>query len=132
MSGDLLASFRKKPLVMPTLPENDADDYLAFAAKERVERLKIRTAKNQVRAPSYNHLLDVVFDGALGTNFILVFSLYSVQVSGRNLSPVIMALVAGTADYIQEYDAQRWPQKLDVAAPCIESIEFVAPPANES
>ncbi|MGA2868931.1 MAG: hypothetical protein ABSF34_07210, partial [Verrucomicrobiota bacterium] len=54
-----------------------------------------------------------------------VYTILGVKVSGKNLQPVIMALLAGTADFIQEYDRNQWPKPTDVQAPFIESIEVV-------
>ena len=48
-----------------------------------------------------------------------------VLVEGRNLQPLIMALQMGTADFIQEYDSDRWPMTKDGTAPFIESIKVV-------
>ncbi|MGD1087882.1 MAG: hypothetical protein ABR955_04045 [Verrucomicrobiota bacterium] len=56
---------------------------------------------------------------------MLVYTILGVKVSGRNLQPVIMALLAGTADFIQEYDRTQWPKPADAQAPLIESIEVV-------
>jgi hypothetical protein len=56
---------------------------------------------------------------------VLVYTILGVKVSGKNLQPVIMALLAGTADFIQEYDRVLWPKPTDAQAPLIESIEVV-------
>jgi hypothetical protein len=50
----------------------------------------------------------------------------TVLVEGRNLQPVIMALQMGTADFIQEYDPDKWPMPKDEKAPFIESITVIA------
>lgn len=127
MSGDPLAKFRQST---PGLPFENAlsgagDDYVAFAAKDRVERLKIRRAKHPTHAPGYAYLLDIIYDGNHGTDFVLVYTILGVKVTGKNLQPVIMALLAGTADFIQEYDRAKWPKTVDAKAPLIESIEIV-------
>src|SRR5580658_4101002 len=71
------------------------------------------------------YLLDIIYDGNHGTNFVLVYTILGVKVSGKNLQPVIMALLAGTADFIQEYDRALWPKLPDAQSPLIESIEVV-------
>ena len=48
-----------------------------------------------------------------------------VLVEGLNLQPVVMALQMGTADFIQEFDADRWQKPNDEKAPFIESIKVV-------
>ena len=121
--SDPLAQFRKRSADFP--PSEPSDDYVAFAAKDRVERLKIKRANKPTHAPGYCYLLDIIYDGNSGTNFVLVYTILGVKVSGKNLQPVIMALLAGTADFIQEYDRSQWPKPTDAKAPFIESIEVV-------
>ena len=120
---DPLANFRKRTSDFP--PSEPSDGYVAFAAKDRVERLKIKRANKPTHAPGYGYLLDIIYDGNHGTNFVLVYTILGVKVSGKNLQPVIMALLAGTADFIQEYDRSLWPKPADAQAPLIESIEVV-------
>lgn len=125
--NDPLAKFRKDtagvpPMLQPS--QTGDDDYVAFGAKDRVERLKIKRAKYPTHAPGYAYLLDIIYDGNSGTDFVLVYTILGVKVTGRNLQPVIMALLAGTADYIQEFDKSKW-RKPDASAPVIDSIEIV-------
>ena len=121
--NDPLDKFRKRNSDFP--PSDPGAGYAAFAAKDRVERLKIKRANKPTHAPGYGYLLDIIYDGNHGTNFVLVYTILGVKVSGKNLQPVIMALLAGTADFIQEYDRNQWPKPTDVQAPFIESIEVV-------
>jgi hypothetical protein len=101
--SDPLSSFRKQTANTPSESAfNGADEYFAFVAKDRVERLKIKRANSPTHAPGYAYLLDIIYDGNFGTDFVLVYTILGVKVTGRNLQPVIMALLAGTADYIQE------------------------------
>jgi hypothetical protein len=124
---DPLAQYRKKAAgaAAEATPPKDANEYVAFEAKDRVERLRIRRANDPTRAPGYAYLLDVVYDGPHGTNFVLVYTFIMVLVRGRNLQPVIMALEMGTAEFIQEFDPDRWGKLKDASAPFIESIEVV-------
>lgn len=48
-----------------------------------------------------------------------------VLVRGKNLQPVISALENGMADYIQEFDPDRWQKPTDPNAAIIESVEVV-------
>lgn len=127
--NDPLAAFRKK--TSPASPGSNAgnpgskEEYSAFGAKDKVMRLRIRRALAPTRSPGYTYLLDVVYDGSYGTNFVLVFTFLMVMVRGRNLQPVVAALESGMADYIQEFDPDRWAMPGDPGAAVIESIEVV-------
>ena len=125
---DPLAQFRKKPVVPVGQPTTTSrgDDYIAFDAKDRVERLQIRCANAPTRAPGYGLLLDVAYDGTFGTNFVLSFTFMQVLVRGRNLQTVIAALEMSTAAFIQEFDPKRWERPKDRTLPIIESIEVIA------
>jgi hypothetical protein len=125
--NDPLAKFRHKAASAAGsfAPPDGPDEYAAFATKDRVERLKIKCANQPTRAPGYDNLLEIVYDGRIGTNFVLSFSWLMVLVRGKNLQPVIMALLAGTADYIQEFDPEIWERPSDAKKPIIESIEVV-------
>jgi hypothetical protein len=99
--------------------------YVAFHAKDRVERLRIRLAGGMTRAPAYQHLADIVSDGT-GAEIVLLFNFLTVTVSGHNLHGLVSALEQGTADFMQEYDRNRWPKPDDKAAPFIAAIEVMA------
>jgi hypothetical protein len=130
---DPLAQFRKSPVGPgPAIPPKGTDEYIAFDAKDKVDRLKIRRANDPTRSPGYAYLLDVVYDGTYGTNFVLVYTFMMVLVRGRNLQPVVMALEMGTADFIQEFDPERWEKPKDDKAPFIESIEVVVQESGPS
>jgi hypothetical protein len=125
--NDPLAQYRKKPVgnVAEPTPPKGPDEYVAFDAKDKVDRLQIRQANAQARSPGYGYLLDIAHDGPYGTNFVLYYSfMMMVLVEGRNLQPVVMALQMGTADFIQEYDSDKWPKPKDEKAPFIESIQI--------
>src|SRR5690242_18973657 len=108
--SDPLAQYRKKPVgteAEPPLPKALVE-YVAFDAKDKVERLQIRQANAQARSPGYGYLLGVAYDGPFGTNFVLSYSfMLIVLVEGKNLQPVITALQMGTAEFIQEFDADK-------------------------
>lgn len=126
--NDPLAQYRKKPIVGTVAeppPPKGPEEYQAFDAKDKVERLSIRYANQQARTPSYGYLLDIGHDEQ-GTSFILYYSfMMMVLVEGRNLKPVIMAIGMGTADFIQEFDSARWSKPKDDKAPFIESIKLI-------
>jgi hypothetical protein len=132
--SDPLAQFRKKPVgtVAGTTPPKDSDEYVAFDAKDKVDRLKIRRANDPTRSPGYAYLLDVVYDGQYGTNFVLVYTFLMVLVRGKNLQHLVTALEMGTVDFIQEFDPDRWRKPSDEKAPFIESIEVVVQESGPS
>ncbi len=121
--SDPLAQFRRKPVAVADATAT-GEGYAAFGAKDRVERLRIRRAMGPTRSPVYNCLLDVAYDGDYGTNFVLTYTFMIVLVRGKNLQAIIAAIEAGTAHFIQEFDADQWA-KPDSTAPFIESIEVV-------
>ena len=124
--NDPLAQFRKRPSGVTAPPTGEGPElYAAFGAKDRVERLKIRRAQAPTRSPGYAYLLDMAYDGPFGTNFVLVYTFMIVLVRGRNLQSLIMALETSTADFIQEFDPDKWEKPKDDKAPFIESIEVV-------
>ena len=134
--SDTFAQWRKSP-IQPHVSATVADSssaYLAFEAKDRVERLEIRPASAPIHAAGYGSLLDIVFDRS-GTNFVLLFSFMMVLVRGRNLHSVFAALKNGTASFIEEFDSDRWTDPKDPKLPFIESIKVVAkkegPPLEE-
>ena len=57
---DPLAQYRKKPpgVVAEPTPPKGPDEYVAFDAKDKVDRLLIRSAKVQARSPGYGYLRD--------------------------------------------------------------------------
>jgi len=122
---DPLAQFRKKPAGATEPPPGEPEGYVAFGTKDKVERLRIRRAFAPTRSPGYAYLLDIAYDGPFGTNFVLVYTFLMVLVRGKNLQPVVMALESGTADFIQEFDSDKWERPKDEKAPFIESIEVV-------
>ena len=126
-NNDPLAQFRRTPIAPsggPARPK-ETDEYVAFGGKDKVARLRIRRAMAPTRSPGYAYLMDVVYDGGYGTNFVLVYTFLMVLVRGKNLQSLIYALENGMADYIQEFDPDRWAKPTDPNAAFIESIEIV-------
>ncbi|MDB6025862.1 MAG: hypothetical protein JWM68_2085 [Verrucomicrobiales bacterium] len=133
MKSDPLAQWRKtsastqppNSVANPTPPVllKKEGAYVAFEAKDRVDRLRIRRANDPTRTPHYQWLLDITHDEIFGENFVLVFTFIMVLVRGKNLKPVVDALEKGMASYIQEFDPDRWDKPTDDKAPFIQSIE---------
>ena len=127
MAHDPLSQFRKTPNIPTggnTIPPVGIEEYAAFGTKDKVGRLRVCCALPLVHSPGYNLLLDVVSDGKFGTNFVLVFTVLLVMVKGKNLQKMVFALENGMADYIQEFDPERWERPKDDTAAFIESIEI--------
>lgn len=125
--ADPLAQFRKTPIAPgggPGKPK-ETDEYAAYGTKDKVFRLRIRRAMAPTRSPGYAYLLDVVYDSSYGTNFVLVYTFLMVLVRGKNLQSLVFALENGMADFIQEFDPDRWAKPTDGSAAFIESIEVV-------
>jgi len=125
MTFDPLSQFRKVPAGGATVAPTEPEEYVAFGTKDKVHRLRIRSASGPVNAPGYNILLNLIYDEH-GTNFILVYSVLMVLVRGRNLQKMVYAIENGMADVIQEFDADRWEKPKDANAAIIDSIEIEA------
>jgi hypothetical protein len=127
MADDLLAQYRRTPPVPKAgvLPPAEPDGYAAFGTKDKVHRLRICNASPLVNSPGYNLLVNVTSDGRFGTNFILAYSVMLVEVKGRNLQKLVFAIENGMADFIQEFDPERWQKPTDADAPVIEFIKVV-------
>ena len=127
MAHDPLAPYRKTPVQSSggTVPPTGVEEYEAFGTKDKVRRLRIRSLAAPVNAPGYNILLNIIYDGQQCTHFILVYSVLVVRVQGRNLQKLVYAIENEMADYIQEFDPDRWEKPKDETAPFIESIEVV-------
>ena len=126
MRDDLLSQYRKTPPAPGggKVPPSEAEEYAAFGTKDKVLRLRIRSLAEPVHSPGYNILLDVVYDGQKGTNFMLVYTVLAVLVQGKNLQNAVFAIENGKADFIQEFDADRWEKPKDANAAFIESIQI--------
>lgn len=131
--SDPLAQFRRKPAAdaNPKPASSGPEQYAAFGVKDHVQRLKIQRANAPTRSPAYDRLQDISYDGEFGFNFVLFYTFMIVMVRGRNLQPVVAVLETGTADFIQEFDADLWTEPTDAAAPFIESIHVEVMEGND-
>ena len=79
----------------------------------------------ETHAPSYRYLMDVSFNGQYGTELVLVYSFLMVKIKGRNLQPVVAAILENSCHFIQDYHPNEFlPPPPN--APFIETIEFVS------
>jgi hypothetical protein len=127
MADDLLAQYRRTPPAPKggVLPPKEIDEYAAFGSRDKVHRLRICNASPLINSPGYNLLVNVTSDGRLGTHFILAYTVMLVEVKGRNLQKLIFAIENHMADFIQEFDPERWQKPAAADTPFIESIQVV-------
>lgn len=78
----------------------------------------------ETHAPSYRYLMDIAFNGQYGTEIVLVYSFLMVKIRGRNLQPVIYAILESRCDFIQDFDAREFVKPTDPKQPVIENIEI--------
>jgi hypothetical protein len=131
--GDLLAQFRRKaPAAKPGESRPSADNgpdrtYEAFNAKDnqRRGRLNIRRKGGMSHAPGYNFIIDICYDEDNYSGMLLVLSTMLVKIRGRNLKPIVDALLLGTCEYIQEFRDDIFDKPDDRTAPFVEAIEIV-------
>src|SRR5580693_3235172 len=125
MQNDILSQFRRTPTAGGggTVPPKEADEYTAFGTKDKVLRLRIRTASGLTHSPGYNLLTNIVYDGPEGTHFIMVFTTLTVLVQGRNLHKMVFAIENSMCDFIQEFNPGRWQKPAEASSAFIDSIE---------
>jgi hypothetical protein len=103
----------------------DPHHYAAYGSGNRSqERLEIRQVLGAWHAPSYRYLMDVVFNGRYGTEIVLTYSFLLVEIRGRNLQPVISAILEGTCTFIQDYHPNEFTPPAE-DEPVIESLKLV-------
>ena len=99
--------------------------YLAFETSDRAERMNIMRAAAPSRFPSYSYLLDISFDHHLQSAFTLIYTFMIVEVTGRNLEPVVHAIGMGKCERIREYHAKLHDRPAE-GEPLIEKISITA------
>jgi hypothetical protein len=129
---DPLAAYRKKPPAPASVvnPPQGGAEYIAYGTKDKVRRLRIRPATTATHSPGYNLLLDISYDGDHGTNIMLIFTVMMVMVQGKNLQKLVFALENDMAEYIQEFDPDKWAKPTDANAAVIESIKVKVTEGN--
>jgi hypothetical protein len=105
---DTLAEFRPKGCAAPKLRHKPLA-YRAFAvARDRPPiRLEMRTP-DLCYAVNYTGMV-ITFDRQY-SGAILTFPSLLAKLDGRHLRPIIEALIAGTCQYLEEFDPARWPE----------------------
>ena len=98
--------------------------YEAFRTKERTDRLEIRRVLGETRAPSYRYLMDIGFNGEFGTELVLYFSFLIVKIAGKNMQPLIRAIIDGNCAVLQDFHPKEFIAPAE-DAPIITSVEYV-------
>jgi hypothetical protein len=83
----------QKPSPPPALkPVAQVNGYVAFETREGTATLHLHRATEPSRFPSYNYLLDIVYEHDFQSAFQLIYSFMAVEVRGEHLDPIIHAL----------------------------------------
>lgn len=122
---DPLSQFRRNAPASskagPVPPEDN--EYVAFGTKDRCIRLRVRPRGEAVNSIAYTILLNVVYSDD-GSFCILIFTIATVLVQGRNLQQMVFAIENGLADFIAAYDSKKWLKPKDADAAFIDHIEI--------
>ncbi|WP_263377236.1 hypothetical protein [Granulicella aggregans] len=99
--------------------------YSAVEFRDNATRLHIQSASLPSRFPAYTYLLDIIYDHDEDSIFTLVYSFMVVEVTGRNLWPIVHAIDYGRCKHIREFHKDLYdPPAKD--APIVESIKVTA------
>jgi hypothetical protein len=113
---DILAPFRKPGSVPAARPEEQAESqaqtqqptgYQAFGiagGTAKPLRLDIRVARGLAVARPYSGISEIAYDREGYTGILLLWPGKLVTISGHNLRPVVEALLAGTCEFLAEFD----------------------------
>lgn len=106
----------------------DAPDdrtYTAFEIRENAERLHLKCATGPSRFPGYNYLLDIVYDHDFGSIFTLIYSFMVVEVTGKNLGPIVHAISFRNCDRVREFHRKLYDPPI-AGEPIVEMIKITA------
>jgi|ERR1700722_3718117 len=135
MATDPLKEFRDRmaneKAPEPALAPSGLLVYQAFDAKDKVIRLDIHRAAGPSHALPYAYLLDVIYGRRFYTKFLLVYRFLLIEVKGKNLREVILALKQHRAEYLQEYHPREF-EAPEADMPFIESIDIIVKDMSEA
>jgi hypothetical protein len=136
VTHDVLAPFRRPGSTPATSPAAQRDRELAgyraygvASGPARPLRLDIRPKDGLAVARLYSALTEIAYDRTGYSGILLVFTGKLVKLRGRNLRPVVEALLAGTCEYVAELGDG---EQAKDGEPVIDRIEGVATPARPS
>ena len=98
--------------------------YEAFRCREKADNLEIRPVLNESRVPSYRYLMDIGFNGDYGTELMIYFSFMMVKVAGKNMQPIVRAIIEGKLASIHEFHPNEFATPAS-NVPIITSIEYI-------
>ena len=131
---DPLAAFRAKDAPKPAGAAREP--YKAFATKDKLRCLDIRTKSGLAHAPGYAGLINLTYNRKTWGEVMLTFARFLVILRGRNLRPIVDALKLHTCEFLAEFDPEEFEPTVEEGAPFIEGIEVrlmgVAPAGAES
>lgn len=116
--------FKHKEAAVLVKNNNDLAEYVAFHAKDKTRHLEVIMAREASHAPDYRYLLNITYDHQNWTDFVLTYSFMQVQVMGRNLENVYIAIRNNNCEWIREFDGSVFAQPKPDAA-LIESIKVI-------
>ncbi len=124
-----------EPQEGPSEPEPEPwAGYRAYAVASngnRPQRLEIRGADGVCFARAYHTLNEVTYDRTTCGEVLLLFLAKIVTFKGRNLQPVIEALIAGSCEFIAQIGEG---EQAEEGAPVIDELTVITPgetPAGE-
>jgi hypothetical protein len=127
--ADPLETFRRKPVVTPAKAPTPPlaagrEPYQAFATKDKLNRVDIRTRDGLAHAPGYNYIVDISYDRREYKAVALILSFMVVRLRGHHLRPVVEALKLHTCEFLAEYSPDEYELPSDEDAPFIDSIRI--------
>lgn len=112
--NDPLARFQKAQMLAHEISDykektskNILQSYHAFAVMEKMDKsnhLQIRRTTGLSHSPTYEHLLDICYDGIYATEIVLIYSFMQVTIKGKNLQSLITMIEKHECLYIQDYN----------------------------
>ena len=137
MEDDPLDKFtskhRPRPESEPTLPPSlvyhdvhGGKEYVPFSTKVRAMNVEVRCFSEGLSySIAYAHMSSIVFEFQTGKRLEFSGGGLRVNIEGRNLGDILLALNLHVCSFIQDYSAAHHAlaQPVDPAAPFIESIE---------
>ncbi len=131
MTHDVLAPFRRPGSMAAGAAAAQRDHepagYRAYGAASgpaRPLRLDIRPRDGLAMARLYSALTEIAYDRTGYAGILLVFTGKLVKLRGRNLRPVVEALLAGTCEYVAELGDG---EQVRDGEPVIDRIEGLTP-----
>jgi hypothetical protein len=120
----LKAPAETNPAGTPPVPHGGA--YVAFEVLQHAQRLHIVMAAEPSEFPGYPYLLNIHFDQHQQSGFTLIYTFMVVQVTGRNLWPVVHAINLGNCALMREYHPKLYSRPPAGDEPFIEKIHIIA------